>query len=272
MPSSLHSALAVLLALTPITLAPAQDAAAVASADRPNILFIFSDDHAPHAIGAYREHLDWGGWLDGVDATPRIDRLASEGVLFSRSFCANSICGPSRANILTGLHSHANGFLRNGDQFDGDQRTFPKLLQAAGYSTAMIGKWHLRSDPQGFDHWEVLPGQGQYYNPVLRSAEGRRTIEGNCTDIVADLAVAWLEAQEDLDEPWLRAASWSTTRAAEGPRAAAVTAAGSNSSRTPSRAGSPECSTPSRSTMRSARWSRAPSAKRGSSRCASAAG
>lgn len=207
MPSLLRFLLVAALALNPIALVPAQDggeaAAEALETKRPNILFIFSDDHAPHAIGAYQEHLSWGRWLDGVDTTPRIDRLASEGVLFSRSFCANSICGPSRANILTGLHSHANGFLRNGDQFDGDQRTFPKMLQGAGYSTAMIGKWHLRSDPQGFDHWEVLPGQGQYYNPVLRSAEGRRTIEGHCTDIVTDLAVEWLEGRKDSDEPWM---------------------------------------------------------------------
>lgn len=175
----------------------------VAEAKRPNILFIFSDDHAPHAIGAYQGHLGFGQWLDGVDVTPRIDKLASEGMLFTRSFCCNSICGPSRAAILTGKHSHANGFARNGDRFDGAQPTFPKILRESGYSTAMIGKWHLVSDPTGFDYWEVLPGQGAYYNPALRTAEGKRTVEGHCTDIVTDLAIDWLEGAKDDDKPWL---------------------------------------------------------------------
>ena len=97
-----------------------------AADERPNILFIFTDDHAPHAIGAY------GGWLQEVDPTPNIDQLAAEGMLFQNSFCTNSICGPSRAVILTGKHSHLNGFMRNGNRFDGDQQTFPKLLQQAG--------------------------------------------------------------------------------------------------------------------------------------------
>ena len=128
---------------------------------RPNILFIFSDDHATQAIGAY------DGRLKGVDPTPNIDALAREGMLFKNSFCTNSICGPSRAVILTGKHSHMNGFMSNRNRFDGSQQTFPKLLQKAGYQTAIIGKWHLKSDPQGFDHWDILPGQGEYYNPVL---------------------------------------------------------------------------------------------------------
>ena len=147
---------------------------------RPNIVFVFSDDHANHAIGAYArdDAMTFGDWMSEVDTTPRIDALCAEGMRFRRSFCTNSICGPSRAVILTGKHSHVNGFMNNGNTFDGDQETFPKLLQAAGYSTAMIGKWHLKTDPQGFDHWEVLPGQGQYYNPVLRSEQGRRQVEG----------------------------------------------------------------------------------------------
>ena len=172
-------------------------APAFAGDDRPNILFVFTDDHAPHAIGAY------GGWLETVDVTPNLDRLASEGMLFRQSFCTNSICGPSRAVILTGKHSHVNGFMNNGNRFDGDQPTFPKMLQAAGYRTAMIGKWHLRSDPQGFDHWDVLPGQGDYYNPVLISPEGKRQVEGYCTDVVTDLAVEWLDANASGDAPFL---------------------------------------------------------------------
>jgi arylsulfatase A-like enzyme len=172
-------------------------ATSLADDTRPNIIFIFSDDHAPHAIGAY------DGWLKSVNPTPRIDRLASEGMLFRESFCTNSICGPSRAVIQTGKHSHLNGFVRNGNTFDGDQQTFPKLLQAAGYRTAIIGKWHLKSDPQGFDYWDVLPGQGSYYNPDLINADGKRRVEGYCTDIVTDLAIEWLEEQRKEDGPFM---------------------------------------------------------------------
>ena len=124
-------------------------------------------------------------------------------MLFRNSFCTNSICGPSRAVILTGKHSHVNGFRANGDRFDGSQVTFPKLLRAAGYRTALIGKWHLGTEPEGFDHWEVLPGQGDYYNPRLESPSGTRTIEGYCTDIVTDLAIEWLESVRDAPEPFL---------------------------------------------------------------------
>ncbi len=165
--------------------------------NRPNILFIFTDDHAPHAIGAYN------GWLKSVDPTPNIDDLARQGMLFQNSFCTNSICGPSRAVILTGKHSHLNGFMNNGNDFDGSQQTFPKLLRKSGYQTAMIGKWHLKSQPQGFDYWEVLPGQGEYYNPRFLSENGRRTIEGYCTDIVTDLAIDWLKQNRDSDKPFM---------------------------------------------------------------------
>ena len=167
------------------------------AAKRPNILFIFTDDHAPHAIGAY------DGWLKDVDPTPRIDQLAAQGMLFQNSFCTNSICGPSRAVIQTGKHSHLNGFMRNGNRFNGDQQTFPKLLQQAGYQTAMIGKWHLGTDPQGFDYWKVLPGQGDYYNPAFLSPQGREVIDGYCTDIVTDLALDWLKEQRNQDRPFM---------------------------------------------------------------------
>jgi len=165
--------------------------------NRPNFLFVFSDDHAPHAIGAYESR------YAEFDPTPNIDQLAEEGIRFAQSFCTNSICGPSRAVILTGKHSHKNGFMANGNRFDGDQVTLPKLLRKAGYTTALIGKWHLGSDPQGFDYWDVLPGQGDYYNPVFINAEGRRTVEGYCTDLVTDLAIDWLENQRDKDKPFL---------------------------------------------------------------------
>ncbi|MEM7454782.1 MAG: sulfatase [Planctomycetota bacterium] len=166
--------------------------------DRPNIVFIFSDDHANHAIGAY------GGIYEDLDPTPNIDALARRGMLFRNSFCTNSICGPSRAVILTGLHSHLNGFMRNGNKFDGSQTTFPKLLQSAGYHTAIIGKWHLSSSPQGFDYWDVLRGQGAYYNPFfLTEGDNRETVEGHCTDIVTDKAIAWLEEKKGDDEPFM---------------------------------------------------------------------
>ncbi|MEZ6016675.1 MAG: sulfatase-like hydrolase/transferase [Planctomycetota bacterium] len=198
----------VIATLAPWPVARATPAAATtqaADARRPNIVFLFSDDHAPHAIGAYARdpEMPFGQWLAGVDTTPRIDQLAAQGMRFRRSFCTNSICGPSRAVIQTGKHSHLNGFMSNGNRFDGDQQTFPKLLQGAGYRTAMIGKWHLGSDPQGFDYWDVLPGQGQYYNPVLINANGRRTVEGYCTDVVTDLALDWLADQKDSGQPFL---------------------------------------------------------------------
>ena len=165
--------------------------------DRPNIVFIFTDDHAPHAIGAYSD------WLKDVNPTPNIDQLARDGMLFRNSFCTNSICGPSRAVILTGKHSHLNGFMHNGNNFNGDQQTFPKLLQGAGYQTAMIGKWHLKSKPQGFDHWRVLPGQGDYYNPVFLTKDGREQIEGYCTDLVTDDALEWLQNKRDPNKPFM---------------------------------------------------------------------
>lgn len=158
------------------------------AAKKPNIVFLFSDDHALQSISAY------GGRLKDIATTPNIDRLAREGAIFENSFCANSICGPSRASILTGKHSHKNGFMRNGHEFDGDQMTFPKLMQKSGYQTAIIGKWHLSSDPQGFDHWEILPGQGSYYNPDLIQMDGsKKRFTGYCTDIVTDHAIEWLD-------------------------------------------------------------------------------
>ncbi len=164
---------------------------------RPNILFIFSDDHAPHAIGAYN------GWLKSVNPTPCIDSLASEGVVFLNSFCTNSICGPSRAVIQTGKHSHKNGFMNNGNTFDWNQQTFPKLLQAAGYTTAIYGKSHLKGKPQGFSDWKVLPGQGLYYNPDMITPKGTTRIEGHCTDIVTDLAVDWLKQGREQGKPFM---------------------------------------------------------------------
>jgi arylsulfatase A-like enzyme len=166
----------------------------VAQGQRPNILFVFTDDHATHAISAYGSVLN---------QTPNIDRLAREGMLFTRTFCGNSICAPSRATILTGKHSHANGHIDNGTVFDGSQETFPKLLRAAGYQTAIVGKWHLRSAPTGFDHWQVLKGQGPYYNPPIRTADGTEVIEGYTTEVLTDLGLDWLRNQRDPDRPFM---------------------------------------------------------------------
>ena len=129
---------------------------------RPNILFIMADDHAAHAISAYSGR---------INQTPQIDRIAREGMRLDGCFCVNSICTPSRACILTGKYSHKNG-VPVFNRFDGSQPTVAKYLQAAGYYTGMIGKWHLGSEPTGFDHWTILPGQGVYHNPVFLRAGG----------------------------------------------------------------------------------------------------
>lgn len=169
------------------------------AAKGPNILFIFSDDHAEAAISAYGSHLAKSA------PTPNLDRIAKEGAIFKNSFCANSICGPSRACILTGLHSHTNGFLdNNNSRFDGTQTTFPQLIQKEGYQTAMIGKWHLVSNPTGFNYWEILPGQGAYYNPdFIQMDNSRKRYQGYCTDIITDLALEWLKNEREKDKPFV---------------------------------------------------------------------
>lgn len=163
------------------------------SASRPNILYIMSDDHAYQAVSAYGH---------GLNQTPNIDRLAREGMLFRNCFVTNSICGPCRAVVLTGKYSHLNGFARNGDRFDGSQQTVAKLLQQAGYQTAVIGKWHLETDPTGFDHWEVLFGQGPYYNPPMKTPQGRVQHEGYTTDVITDLALDFLKSGRDPNRPF----------------------------------------------------------------------
>lgn len=163
--------------------------------ERPNILFIFTDDHAIQAISAY-------GSI--INQTPQMDRLADQGMLFRHATVTNSICGPSRAVILTGKHSHLNGFKRNeGIPFDSTQQTFPKLFQDAGYQTALFGKWHLGSEPTGFDDWKVLPGQGDYYNPDFRTPQGTENHEGYVTDVVTDMTIDWLEHEWDHSQPFL---------------------------------------------------------------------
>ncbi|MDF1800623.1 MAG: sulfatase [Planctomycetota bacterium] len=171
------------------------------SPKRPNILFVYSDDHATNALGTY-------GSTAAV--TPRLDRLASEGLRFDRAFCTNGICAPARAVVLTGQHSHINGVTDNSPSsvFDPESQTFPKLLGAAGYQTAMIGKWHLKSEPTGFDHWEVLPGQGRYYSPQFKrpGADGATetvVYPGYVTEVTTELALDWLNDERDPDQPFL---------------------------------------------------------------------
>lgn len=164
---------------------------------RPNILFIMADDHASHAMSCYGSR---------INETPNIDRIADEGVRLDNCFCTNSICAPSRAVILTGKHTHINGVKTLGDRFDGRQQTMPKLLQEAGYQTAIVGKWHLgeggNSSPTGFDYWNVLPGQGDYHDPILLSAAGEQQYTGYVTDIITDLCLDWLD-QRDRTRPFM---------------------------------------------------------------------
>ncbi len=166
---------------------------------RPNIIYIMSDDHAYQAISAY------GGPLKDYAPTPNIDRIAQNGMRFNRCLVTNSISGPCRAVILTGKYSHLNGFLANEGQkpFDGSQQTFPKLLQKAGYQTAMIGKWHLMSDPTGFDHWDILPGQGFYYNPDFINEKGRYKVDGYVTDIITTKSLEWLKEAQKAGKPFM---------------------------------------------------------------------
>jgi len=165
------------------------------SAERPNILFIFTDDHALKSLSAY------GGPLAKIAPTPYLDRIAKEGMLFEHCLVSNSICAPSRAVVLTGKYSHLNGQLTNKGSFDGTQQTAPKFLRKAGYQTAIVGKWHLKSTPTGFDHFEVLKGQGQYYNPMLITNGRNVNHTGYTTDIITDQALKWLK-QRDTKKPF----------------------------------------------------------------------
>ena len=173
---------------------PGEEKAWGTESQRPNILFIFSDDHAYQAISAY-------GDPRRLLETPNIDRLAREGMRFDRCLVPNSICMPSRATVLTGKYSHLHGVYHNGSPFDGTQRTLPKLLQAAGYQTAIVGKWHLLSDPTGLEHWEILPGQGLYYNPAMIRNGKPVKYQGYVTDIITELSLAWLR-QRDPHKPF----------------------------------------------------------------------
>lgn len=160
--------------------------------ERPNVVFIFTDDHAANAVSAYNKTLI---------RTPNMDRMAEAGMVFDNCFATNSISTPSRATILTGKYSHLNG-TPVFNEFDGNQQTFPKLLQQAGYTTGMIGKWHLTSDPTGFDYWEIFPGQGLYYNPIMYTEDGGTRYKGGyATNLVADKTIEFIE-RAPKDKPF----------------------------------------------------------------------
>ncbi|MGJ3234016.1 sulfatase family protein [Marivirga sp.] len=184
---------------------------------RPNIIYIMADDHAFQAISAY------GHPISKIAPTPNIDRIAKNGAIFNNNFCTNSICGPSRAVILTGKHSHINGFRMNGERFDGSQQTLPKLLRKAGFNTGIVGKWHLHGYPQGFDHWNVLNDQGNYYNPQFIQPQDTvninkeqidttahwtadlpdtTVVEGYATDLITDYAIDYIDENKDKDSPF----------------------------------------------------------------------
>ncbi len=176
----------------------AQKAFASASKpNRPNILYFMSDDHATNAIGSY------GSRLKGIARTGNIDRIANEGMRLDNCYCTNSICTPSRATILTGKYSQKNGVYTLADEFDGSQPHVAKMLKEAGYQTAIIGKWHLKSEPTGFDYWNVLPGQGRYHDPELKEigGSGLKVHEGYSSDVIAGLSMDWLK-KRDKNRPF----------------------------------------------------------------------
>jgi arylsulfatase A-like enzyme len=161
---------------------------------QPNIVFIMTDDHAYQALSAYEDHLI---------QTPNIDRIAKEGMLFKKAFVSNSICSPSRAVALTGKLSHLNSVRDNLDVFDTTLVTFPKLLQKGGYETAIYGKWHLKSEPKGFDYWEVLPDQGHYYDPEFLTKNGEIKEDGYVTDVITNKAIDYLNNKRDGSKPFM---------------------------------------------------------------------
>ncbi len=165
-----------------------------AAQQRPNIIYIMSDDHDADAISAYNKKFI---------RTPNLDRIAKEGMLFSRNFVNNSICGPVRATLITGQHSHKNGMKDNRTRFDSSKLTMPKIFQQNGYQTAIVGKWHLVSYPTGFDYWKILPGQGLYVEPRFISMKGdTTTYHGYATDVITDEAIKWMD-NRDMTKPFV---------------------------------------------------------------------
>jgi arylsulfatase A-like enzyme len=191
-----------LVVLAALALPDAGSLLAAVANPRPNIVFIFSDDHSIQTIGAYGARLSPFCQVQGV--TPNIDRLAERGGLFVNSFCGNSLCSPSRAAILTGLHGHANGVMTLGRPIKDGMWTYARALRGAGYQSAVFGKWHLGSTIPEFDEWLILPGQGRYNDPVFESPKGNRTFTGYTTDIITDLSLDWLR-RRDRTKPFFLA-------------------------------------------------------------------
>src|SRR5260221_6999389 len=162
-----------------------------ATGERPNILYIMADDHASHAISAYGSR---------INRTPNIDRIAKEGMRFDNCFCTNSICTPSRGVIMTGQYSHITGVKTLNDGLDPARQNVAKLLQA-GYQTGFVGKWHLKYDTSGFDYWIMLPGQGQYHNPVMIEMGGKKQLQGYATDLITDYSLDYLKSRHK-DKPF----------------------------------------------------------------------
>lgn len=187
--------MAALAAITPLVSCSTAKNADQQQQKPMNIVYIMTDDHTAQMMSCYDTR-----YIN----TPNLDRIARDGVKFTNSFVANSLSGPSRACLLTGKHSHKNGFLSNEmSVFDGTQPTFPKYLQKAGYETALFGKWHLETLPTGFDRWEIVPGQGDYYNPRIIRQEGDTIVEhGYLTTIITDKSLDWLENGRDKDKPF----------------------------------------------------------------------
>ena len=175
--------------------APPQD-------DPPNILFIMSDDHTTQAVGAY------GSRLASLNPTPTLDALARDGALFRNVFCTNSICTPSRGNIMTGQYSQTSGIMILDDTLRPEKQYLPLEMSKLGYQTAMIGKWHLKAEPAAYDYYHVLDGQGKYFDPEFRSSEdgtwpnNMKKYEGHSSDVVTDISLNWLETKRNKDQPF----------------------------------------------------------------------
>jgi len=173
---------------------------------KPNLIVIVSEDHAVSAFGAF------GKSFAETNPTPNLDKLASNGVLFTQAFCSNPMAGPGTAALLTGKFSHQNGFLKNGDKFNGAQTTLPYLLKEAGYETALFGKWNLGTDPMDFDYWQILADSDEFYNPEFWNPTGKKRIEGYSSDVITDLCLDWLDGRSNKEAPFFLMVQYNATR------------------------------------------------------------